>query len=377
MSTWVNKNQWEIDAGRYRGKIQNGSQGDHVHVTAYKAHGCKNAEKSKLLPNGARQPQFDVPNTAFVAPVLSSVMGSNFPAARNKAYAKFVSRARNGPSSADDTRRGPASLGETIAQGHQALGMIAQRAFQLGRAANALRKGNFRQFIRELKVKPKRKDRSKIKNAAGHAADHWLEYSFGWKPLLNDIFDAMEVLSGETTEGDISGSGRETYRRSNTPVPNGTWEWFDAIAHVKVGGKCKIVNYNLYLLQSLGIANPAQTAWNILPFSFVADWIFDVDTFLGSFTDLLGISVSIPYTTTFAKANVHTAWWYNFAPVTTNTRVGFIYAVNRAPGLPTPFPNISVLTNLGTSLTRAANAVALLGQTLVKMKPTKNRIHTE
>lgn len=357
MAHWVNKDQWRSDFGRCQGKNQVGFQGDRVNVTAYTAYGCLWASESTVLPNGAHQPQYDVPNMSFASVIRSSGSGA-FPAARNKAYARFIDKARNEPG----------SLGEDIAEWRQSFGMMEQRLLQVARAANSLRRGEFRRFLKELKVKPKSKDRNRVTNLVSHAADHWLEYSFGWSPLFQDIYDAARIVSTPLDAKRASGSGKESYQKPNTPAPNNTWEWFSTQAKVRCGGFVWISNPNTFLWQQLGLANPVQTAWNVIPFSFVADWIFDVNSFLGSFTDLLGCGVENTFTVCTAKAVVHTSWWYNFAPVTTKTRNGYQYAVKRVAGLPTPLPNFSVLVNIGHSLKRAANAASLAGQILTKMK---------
>lgn len=120
---------------------------------------------------------------------------------------------------------------------------------------------------------------------------------------------------------------------------------------------------NAYLVQSMGLANPIQIAWNLLPMSFLADWVFDVNTFLGALTDFVGCSVQRPYTLYYAKGTIKRTWYYEGAAF---DLIGSATVLRRRTGLDFPYPNVSILTNIGSSITRAANAVSLLGQILTK-----------
>lgn len=342
---WSNKDQWQHANdpgcfGRRRGKNQTGMQGNRVDPTRYTAiHG---QFPLSTPPFGAGyQPDVDVPNLYFVYKFFSDSVP--FPGARNKAWSKLVDRVRSGP----------ASLGESIAEGHKALGMIGKRATQMFHAYSALRKGNFRGFLRELSIGPYRKHKNWIRSPVNQASSLWLEYSFGWKPLCKDIYDAATTLSKPVPGSQYKGSGREEY---SFDYPG---EHFQTTGVCAMGAFVAVDSPNAYLLQQLGVANPIQIAWNLLPMSFLADWVFDINTFLGALTDFVGCSVRRPYTLYFARGLVR-------ASFSTNVLEGQVGVYSRHPGLDFPYPNFSILTNLGSSITRAANAVSLLGQLLTK-----------
>lgn len=354
---WVNKNQWNVGPyGRRAGKIQNGSNGDGVNPTNYQAQFGQMPTATPTLPNGAHAPTPDVPNLSFTYDFFHTSVP--FPGARNRAWSKLV----------DHVRSGPASLGESVAESHKALSMIAGRATQMFHAYSALRKGNFRAFLRELSIGPYRKHKNWIRSPINQASSLWLEYSFGWKPCVKDIYDAATTLSKPVPGGQYSGSGRETYssKSVNEDNTNRMGEKFSCVGVCLMGAFVTVDSPNAYLVQSMGLANPIQIAWNLLPMSFLADWVFDVNTFLGALTDFVGCTIQRPYTLYFARANVQTSWKYNFNPVTTTHVDGYVTVLQRKTGLDFPYPNFSILTNIGKSLTRAANAVSLLGQILTK-----------
>lgn len=357
---WVNKNQWTLASSgsdRRIGKIQNGAQGNRVNPTDYDAQFGHLPTLKVKLPNGAMAPTADVPNLSFTHAFFAS--GTPFPGARNKAWSKLV----------DHVRSGPASLGESVAESHKALSMVARRATQMYHAYSALRKGNFRAFLRELSIGPYRKHKNWIRSPINQASSLWLEYSFGWKPAVKDIYDAATTLSKPVPGGQYKGSGRETYASSSAMENsiNRDGEKFSCQGVCFMGAFVTVDSPNAYLVQSMGLANPIQIAWNLLPMSFLADWVFDVNTFLGALTDFVGCTVQRPYTCYFARATVTRTWTYVSGSVIVPAVVsGPVTVMRRRTGLDFPYPNFSILTNIGQSLTRAANAVSLLGQILTK-----------
>lgn len=329
---------------RSSGYIKYTSQGDHVHPEPYSTYGGN-------FPIGSG---IDLPNEPFVHYWASDPI-AHAPRARNKAWAKFVNTARSES----------ASLGVALAEWPQSLSMIANRASQLRRGYRDLRRGDFRGFLRQFGMDPKRKHRNKVSNVANSASSLWLEYSFGWKPLTQDIYEGFEAMSQPVPGGPVSGSGFESISQQ--------WrsQWytqtFNGSAFVKYGAEVHVSNPNQYLLQQLGLANPLLIAWELVPFSFMVDWVFDVGTCLGATTDLLGMSVTHKYSTGYFRGRAGKAG---------NKSSGgppgpFRYAPNcfimkRALNHPFPLPNASFRANIGQSMNRAANAVSLLGQILTK-----------
>jgi hypothetical protein len=228
-----------------------------------------------------------------------------------------------------------------------------------------LRRGRFRDFLRTFGIDPKRRDRNKISNLSNAASNLWLEYSFGWKPLTQDIWDGVNAIGQPVPAGTVSGSGFQkvdaTYKsRWYTQTVRGK-------GYVKYGADVYVENPNLYLLQQLGLANPLEIAWELVPFSFMVDWVFDVGTCLGAMTDLLGLGVSRKYATGFLRGEAATAGnLSSWGPPGPFTRAPRSFVMRRVLTHPLPLPNSAFRANIGSSMNRAANAVSLLGQILTK-----------
>lgn len=293
---------------------------------------------------------FDIPNASCIYDF--GVYGPS-QALVNKSWARMI----------DKARYGPASLGETIAQNGQAFRMIADRFGSMYRSYRALRRGHFRAFLRSLSMGPKRRHRNWVRNAVNEASGLWLEYYFGWLPLVGDVYDAVSTLSKPLPEGQaFRGSAGMNKYVSIYNYPDHKWNWA-AVDVVTQGGRFSISNPNLYLLQQVGLANPAQLAWELLPFSFLVDWVFDVGSFIGGYSDLLGIKVTQPYTSKFRRAVEFHSMGY---PPNSRSQTLKAWRVKRETSLTKPLPNLSVFQNLGTSKKRAATAASLLGQILTQ-----------
>jgi len=288
--------------------------------------------------------------------------------ARNKAYSKFKDKVLG------DT----AELGVFIAEGRQSYGMIANRATGLYRSYRQLRRGNFRGFLKELSVNPKRKHSSKTRAFAHEVSGLWLEYWFGWSPAVNDMFAAVEQLNRTLSTERLHGVGmswlpeRSERVGATSAVRNSTCK---GKLYVKTGATCRLVNPDAALSASLGLANPLSIAWELVPFSFVVDWFTKFGNVLNAKTDFLGIELSDAYTTTFYKVVMDYETWYGGnasgkpkaeRPAWNIATEHTYYKTSRVSGLAYPVVLKPKLLNFGSSVTRAATAVSLLTSLFIR-----------
>lgn len=277
-------------------------------------------------------------------------------AIRNKAYAKFK-----------DVAVGESSqMGTFIAEGREAYGMIANRATGLYRSYRELKRGNFRGFLRELSVKPKRKHRNVVRTAAGEASGLWLEYWFGWSPSISDMFTAYSILTASPK------GGRRHFGSSGSRLPHAARESGTSTTRrevtgqgfrmCKTGATVKLVNYNAAVRASLGLSNPLTIAWELVPFSFVVDWFTQYGNTLEAMTDFAGFELMDPYTTIFQRVDVtHESWSRSYGGRGYNSVANFrVFQMERKKGLVSPTVLRPRITNFGSSVTRAATAVSLL-----------------
>lgn len=147
---------------------------------------------------------------------------------------------------------------------------------------------------------------SPIKDLSKTAADLWLMWSFGAKPLMQDIFSAIDILQTPIKASTIS--ARRSYGVAFTSGPTSGSIYTNYVVtgtdFCSMGCQVTISNPNLYLANNLGLANPALVAWELIPFSFVVDWFASVGQFLENGSAWLGLTVTNPYTSYGRRAAV-------------------------------------------------------------------------
>lgn len=171
-------------------------------------------------------------------------------------------------------------LGETLGGLKQTSLMVAKRARTLAAVASLLRKGV--DPASAIKGLP---SASHLLGKSKSFANLFLEYSFGWLPLVQDVYNTLELRHNKLVEG------QEIRRVSGNKVkkfePWGDPSGSDFAIRGGVGGVVR--NAHAANLNALGLANPALLAWQLLPYSFVVDYFFNVSRILASWTYGVGL----------------------------------------------------------------------------------------
>lgn len=262
----------------------------------------------------------------------------------NKAYAKFASSARAGAE---------ASLGATIGEGREAIAMIADRASRLFRFGLACKRLDWRAAGEALGVHPKdflrRKRRAEDWRTT--ASKIYLEYHFGWAPLLSDIYAGLEVVDLPFPPVKVKARSSE-WTRYRQPIGTDGFQTFSAKLSCEMGATILVDDPNRFRMNQLGLVNPASVAWELVPFSFVVDWFIPVGAYLSSMTDFVGLRLVNGYTTFHQRRTTVRQW-----PSANWFFTGLDVKVERSTGV-TP-PSLATF-RYGISAGRAASAVSLL-----------------
>lgn len=171
--------------------------------------------------------------------------------------------------------------------------LILDSATRIFNAMRSFRKGNLKGIAENLNISPSKLHKS------------WLEYKYGWMPLLMDVKGSAEFLAQQnlgrpprftvssTVKDPISGTitGPGNNRMSfDSNMETATYS-SDRVKSVRVKLWLEISNPQLTQLQQLGLTNPALVAWELIPFSFVFDWFISVGSYLQGITALNGVTV--------------------------------------------------------------------------------------
>lgn len=266
-------------------------------------------------------------------------------------------------------KSGDVNLAVAFAERKRTGKLCNDTALQLVNSVRQLRRGNFRGAARELGITNPRKP------VASSVPSRWLELQYGWKPLLSDVYGSAEALArrrGEDWIVTAKSAITEPIERSYHSPPYG----FNVGVGKVTGMRGCFVRIDaipqndlLMSFASLGITNPALLAWELLPFSFVADWFIPVGKFLESIDAMLGYGPSWTSTTRIerfeCRHKLHSSERRNyFGSFTKWTSEGRAYSQyirldrDAAVGVPIPNPYIKDPRSLG----HMANALSLLSQ---------------
>lgn len=176
------------------------------------------------------------------------------------------------------------NLGVAFGERKETTRMLLGTLKGLTKAARSLRKGNLKGVAEGLGLKG-------LKNAprGQNFSNRWLELQYGWQPLYNDVFGAIQALHKSDLDDPrrymvtVKGSSMEKKSVSRSDNLNyavrailqtDTWEG----AFVRLD--YYLENPLTRALSSLGITNPLEVAWELVPFSFVVDWFIPVGNYL-------------------------------------------------------------------------------------------------
>lgn len=237
----------------------------------------------------ARNPGDPAVDSAYWRLWAESLHASDRSATYVKAYERFV-----------DQLGDPASLGLNLVQWKQADEMIKKRGGQLLSFNNALLRRSPLGIARSLGMSL-RDVRRLVGTRHGFSrklSDLWLEFWFGWKPMVSDIYTACEVFERDLPWERIKSSSKIVWKGdvvswSGNPTSRKTV--VDRTSRCRLGAYVRIENPNLRLLQQFGLLNPLEVLWDAIPWSFVLGWFGNVNAYLASLTDFAGLAISDGY----------------------------------------------------------------------------------
>lgn len=232
--------------------------------------------------------------------------------------------------------------------------------------------GKTRQMIRQA-YKVVDFARGLKKSLSGTVANKWLEYQYGWKPLVSSVYGVFDELMEKSIARELTVTLRARRRLSETFNTTFAPEGYDTILNTsrnkyrqEIGVVLKpgamspsVANYT-----SL---NPLSIAWELLPYSFVVDWFVNVGGYLRN------AETAMIYGRSFVRG------WstYGYRSDQEINRSGSgPYYVARSKGSSTlckkqrskltsyPSPRLPVLNTFGLGSTRLLSAAALLRQLL-------------
>lgn len=178
---------------------------------------------------------------------------------------------------------GKINLGVAWAEARKTSDMIASKVMQLARAARRARRGDIPGAINALGGRGRQR-----------TASNWAELQWGWLPLVGDIYGGAEALAKSQLPSQwiVTGKGVKRYDYKDDVV-TGSFARHRVVTEGMTGAFVRLDylpgNDFFNALKSLGLGNPAEIAWELLPFSFVVDYLWPVGDWLSSLDAAVGL----------------------------------------------------------------------------------------
>jgi len=259
------------------------------------------------------------------------------------------------------------------AEGVQALDMIAGACTSLVKALIAVKRGDVKGAAKHLAVPVK--SVRKAFSAKKTASDRWLELQYGWLPLLSDLEEAGQYVAelvNQTQKGRTKVVGRRAWSVEETSPPIATGSFTRRVTVFQL--QYIIYGYVASPVYVPSLQTVATVAWEKLPWSFIADWVIPIGSYLAACrtaADIKGTVVktlkSSSITTEFSFGTGDKFLGWHATPFGEPSVRVFKIARTVSDEIKPPSPTGGMATSLEfLSWRRAANAVALLVQVFSK-----------
>lgn len=149
-------------------------------------------------------------------------------------------------------------------------------------------------LLRNIKTKQRSSSSSKLRNSVDYANSQWLQYRYGVRPLVKSVQGVVKTLK-ENRERRRS-TYRGSYSINASSFSTGThaataltmdysYSYTDSLS-VRTG---MIIEDFISLAENLGVDASGMLAlpWELVPYSFVADWFANTNHFLQSLVPYL------------------------------------------------------------------------------------------
>jgi hypothetical protein len=219
-------------------------------------------------------------------------------------------------------------------------------------------------------------------------ANQWLSLQYGWKPLMSDIYDLVNLThKREKFQPKVF---RCSSKRDMVKPSDSSWAYYNVLKTgvLKNAGLRSTTAVHKYMIRAfpnaalaepaaLGFTNPLTVVWEVTPWSFVADWFLPVGRYLEQLTADHGWNFYDGCVSTLVKSNelaeysdsynyTSAGWSYTNSRSLKGATASYV-RFNRSTLSGFPVPDIPQFKN-PFSTAHVLNSIALLSQVIAGKK---------
>lgn len=130
-------------------------------------------------------------------------------------------------------------------------------------------------------------------------ANAWLAYKYGWLPAYQTLYGVANYTRTNLLQRQITSSYSKFTNRAGLSHTN-QGRYIETPSgyttqKIRYGARLVLRNPGLYDVQRLTSLNPAAIAWELVPFSFVFDWFYDIGGFLADSETVISMGHNLQY----------------------------------------------------------------------------------
>lgn len=204
----------------------------------------------------------------------------------------------------------------------------------------------------------------KVKRLLKLLSDLRLEFSFGWSPIASDLYKLGNEIMPPIFFADVSASYVEEQSIKTTPF--GYTGGYSGMVKLKAFCQVSMSDPFASSASQIGLTDPLDTAWELVPWSFAVDWIWPLGDYLSQINMFSGLKV-VSSSLTIRQTGDGNLTYTSPGPANGASSELKLKHYRRS-SLPSPSLPRFVDSPFG-SLSRTFNQLALLGQLAGKTRP--------
>jgi hypothetical protein len=171
-------------------------------------------------------------------------------------------------------------LGVNIAEASKSYGTIVDNLRSVGSALVHLKHGRLGQASRVLGRGRASQGILAQRLNARDLSGRWLETQYAFLPLISQSYEAAKALESVTKRRKLEFTATSSMRKKIELSSTTAYDsWCPCSYSKRITAELR---EDISLSRSLGLINPAEIAWELVPYSFVVDWFLPVGSYIAA-----------------------------------------------------------------------------------------------